>query len=151
MSICSECTEGSDTGEKESREAIVDDTKEEWRRLWRDRLDDKMRAEGIASENYRLLFVDRGTVVIATRDYRPLDLKEILRQHGLCDSERFLPPPPSVGGWGKFVRTVIQKQRRQSRSKEWKRSQPRRSVKDREKLPLKKGGRGWLHHPALLK
>jgi len=145
MSIRSECTEGSNTGEKESCQTIIDDTKDEWKQLWRDRFDDKMRAEGIANENYQLLFVDRGTVVIATRDYKPLDLKEILRQHGLYDGERYLPPPPSVGGWGKFVRTVIRKQKRRSRGQEWKASQPRRSTGNRENLQLKKGGRGWLH------
>ena len=145
MSIRSECTEGSDTGGKESRQATIKDTKEEWKQLWRNRLDDKMRAEGIANENYQLLFVDRGTVVIATRDYAPLNLREILHQHGFYEGERYLPPPPSVGGWGKFVRTVIQKQRRQSRSQEWKASQPRRRIGNREKLQLKKGGRGWLH------
>ncbi|MDH5462463.1 MAG: hypothetical protein OEX09_09630, partial [Candidatus Bathyarchaeota archaeon] len=50
---------------------FVQELKQRWRILWRHRIDDKVRAEGIASKDYDLLFVDRGTVIVATKDYKP--------------------------------------------------------------------------------
>jgi hypothetical protein len=41
------------------------------------------RTEQIADINLSLLFVQRGTVIVATRDYEPLDFKQILQQHRL--------------------------------------------------------------------
>lgn len=140
MSFCSDGTGGSESAEKAGSRVLVDDVTKEWRLIWLNRIDDKVRAEGIANREYSLLFVERGTVIIATRDFKPLDLKEILRLHEIHNIERFIPPHPSVGGWGKFARTVLNKQRR---ARKWKGSVPRRN---REKnFQLKKGGRGWLH------
>jgi hypothetical protein len=121
----------------------VEDVKVEWKMLWRDRIDDKVRAEGIANREYSLLFVERGTVIVATRDFKPLDLKKILHLHRVQDVERFVPSHPSVGGWGKFARTVLNKQKR---ARKWRaaKSVPRRRRK--KNLQLKKGGRGWLHY-----
>lgn len=120
----------------------MEDVRVEWRLLWRDRIDDRVRAEGVANREYSLLFVERGTVIVATRDFKPLNFKEILRLHRVQDVERLVPPPPSVGGWGKFARTVLNKQKR---ARKWKvtESVPRRK---RKSLQLKKGGRGWLHY-----
>jgi hypothetical protein len=56
------------------------DIREEWRLLWLGRIDDKVRAEGVANRCFSLLFVERGTVIVATRDFKPLDLREILRR-----------------------------------------------------------------------
>ena len=141
MFFRSDDTEGLESGEKADLQIPVEDVKVEWRLLWRDRIDDKVRAEGIANRDYSLLFVDRGTVIVATRDFKPLNFKEILRLHGVQDTKRFVPPPPSVGGWGKFARTVLN---RQKRFRRWKKSAPDR--KREKNLQLKKGGRGWLHY-----
>ena len=122
-------------------QVLVDDVKEEWRFLWRDRIDDKVRAEGMANRDFSLLFVEQGTVIVATRDFKPLNLKEILYLHKIKNVERIVPPHPTVGGWGKFARTVLNKQKR---AREWKESAPRRNLK--KNLQLKKGGRGWLHY-----
>ena len=54
---------------------LVDDVRMQWRLLWRDRIDHRVRAEGIASRDYSLFFVDRGDVIIATRDFKPLSFK----------------------------------------------------------------------------
>jgi hypothetical protein len=70
-----------DAGER----AQTDGVKGEWKLLWLDRIDDKFRAEGIASGRFRLLAVERGTVIVATRDYKKLDLREILRSHSVQD------------------------------------------------------------------
>ena len=52
-----------------------------------------------------------------------------------------LPPDPSVGGWGKFIRTELKKvigwrKRRFDHHEE---------ANERRSQQLKKGGRGWLH------
>ena len=122
--------------QKETVEAL----KVEWKRLWMERLDDKVRAEGIASGEYSKLFVDKGTIIHATRDYKALSFKEILEQHQVENAERFVSPSPQVGGWGKFVRTSIasQRSRRRSRAELY-----CEHLKERQQL--KKGGRGWLH------
>jgi len=119
----------------------VDDVREEWKLLWRNRFDDKVRAEGIANHDFLLLFVEQGTVIIATRDFKPLNLKEILHSHKVQNVERVIPPHPSVGGWGKFARTVLNNQKRR---RKWEKPVSRRNRK--KKLQLKKGGRGWLHY-----
>jgi hypothetical protein len=52
---------------------ILDEFKTQWKMLWRNRIDDKVRAEGIADKDYYMLFVDQGTVIMATRKFKPLD------------------------------------------------------------------------------
>lgn len=140
MSFCSDRTEGSSSGAKATEAVVYDEIKEEWRSLWRNRIDDKSRAEGVANRNYSLLFVESGTVIMATRDFRPLDLKEILNLHKVENAERLVSPHPSVGGWGKFSRTVLNRQSRALRRRE--------TLRPRERcgnLQVKKCGRGWLH------
>jgi len=118
---------------------FLDELRIQWKLLWRNRIDDKVRAEGIANKDYSKLFVERGTVIIATRDYKPPDFVEILQRHIPSDAEMMVPPNPTVGGWGKFIRSVVTKQRHLTR----RRAPPE---PDRKKdQQLKKGGRGWLH------
>ena len=112
-----------------------------WRSLWEDRIDDKVRAEGIASEDYDLLFVDQGTVIVATRDYKPPNFSEILEQHAEDKQPgKVVVSNPRVGGWGKFVRDVVKKQKRFTRRGRLVPSEP-----EKKRQQLKKGGRGWLH------
>jgi hypothetical protein len=118
---------------------FVDELRGEWKLLWRDRIDDRVRAEGIANQVYSRLFVERGTVIVATRDYKPPDFVEILKKHISSDAEKLVPPNPAVGGWGKFMRSVFRKTRGQTR-----RPAPPEPER-REDQQLKKGGRGWLH------
>ena len=120
---------------------FVQELKQRWSILWRHRIDDKVRAEGIASKDYDLLFVDRGTVIVATKDYRPPNFGQILERHAedkLPDS--VVAPNPAVGGWGKFIRDVISKQERLMKS-----GRPIPPKPKKEKQQLKKGGKGWLH------
>jgi len=118
---------------------FVDELKVQWKLLWRNRIDDKIRAEGIANQDYSKLFVDRGTVIIATRDYKPPDFVEILQQYLSSDAEKLVPPNPAIGGWGKFVRSVLSKQKGSAR-----RPAPPKPERKKDQQ-LKKGGRGWLH------
>jgi len=127
--------------ERTEWKAFVDELRIQWKKLWRDRIDDKVKAEGIACQDYSSLFVDRGTVIIATRDFKPVDFVEILEHHQPSEVPNAIPPHPAAGGWGKFVRNVLSKQKRFTRRE---RLAPLK--KDRpENQQKKKGGRGWLH------
>ena len=121
------------------RKEMVEALRVEWKRLWQERFDDKVRAEGVAAGDYAKLFVDKGTVIHATRAFKALSFKEILVQNQIVDAERFVGPSPEVGGWGKFVRTSITVQRARGRRADLYCA----PVKERQQL--KKGGRGWLH------
>lgn len=76
--------------------------------MWRERIDDKVRAEGIADRDFELLFVDRGTVVTASRGYRSLDFTEILKDYEAPYDVQAKHKATSsmVGGWRKFGREV---------------------------------------------
>ena len=138
MSVRSDPTEGSATEEKADSRSVFEEVRLEWRLLWQHCIVDKERAESIAREDYPLLFVDRGVVIIATRAVKPLSFREILDAHAIPPM-----PPPSVGGWRKFSRTVLNAQQRWRGRPEPEAPAPR---PDRRKhLQRKKGGMGWLH------
>jgi len=46
--------------------------KADWAELWKTKHDDEVKAEGISTKVYTELFVDRGEIIHATRDYKPL-------------------------------------------------------------------------------
>ena len=119
---------------------MVEELKIQWKKLWQERVDDKVRAEGIANDDYFQLFVEKGTIIHATRDFKALNFKEILEQNQIVNADRFIPPSPQVGGWTKFIKTSIisLRPRRNSRASLY------CDVK-KEKQQPKKGGRGWLH------
>lgn len=118
---------------------MVDELKIEWKRLWRERHDDKVRAEGIAIDDYSVLFIDKGTIIHATRDFKALSFKDILEQHEIQNAERCIPPDPQVGGWAKFVKDNITDKSKKEKYTEF------YGPQKIEKQQLKKNGRGWLH------
>jgi len=117
--------------------------KGEWRAMWRDRFDDRVTAEGVAVQDYSLLSLGRGTVVVATRKYRMPDFQEILEEQrkilGIERSSGY--ENPSVGGWGRFVRTHFGGQSQSRRRRVFESVKARRA----KGLQKKKGGRGWVH------
>ncbi len=117
---------------------MVDELKVEWKRLWQERVDDKIRAEGVAVADYTALFIDKGTVIHATRDFKVLNFKDILEQHEIQNAERYIAPDPKVGGWNKFVKDNIKNLPKASR-----RNGSTEEQKARQSP--KKGERGWLH------
>ena len=123
-----------------SEKISVKDIKKEWKQLWLDCINDKVRAEGVANQTFPLCFVERGTVIAASKDFKPLCLKEILNKNRIKNVERILGPPPTMGGWHKFARTFLNKQTRNRRFilKEKRRNRV-------ASLQHKKGGRGWIH------
>ncbi len=114
---------------------LVEEIRSEWKKLWNERFDDKIRAEGIAVGNYDKLFVDKGTVIHATRNCKSLEFKDILKQHHLT-SPKYEPTNPTIGGWNKFVKTQMVNQKQKIALK----PEPKT-----EQNQVKKGGRGWLH------
>jgi hypothetical protein len=87
-----------------------------------------------------MLTVERGIVISATRDFKELSLKAILRSYDVLNVEQVVGPHPSEGGWTRFAKTVLSKQTRvqQFRAEKVPESHG-------EKTQQKKGGRGWLH------
>jgi len=123
-----------------NQKEFVEELKVEWKRLWSERFDDKIRAEGIALNDYGQLFIDKGTIIHATRDFKAFNFKEILEEHDILNVDRYIPPNPHVGGWAKFVKTNITNPKSKSKSS------PQLPFKEKkEKQQLKKNGRGWLH------
>ncbi len=123
-----------------TQKELVEELKVQWKKLWHERVDDKVRAEGIAVEDYVKLFVEKGTIIHATRDFKALNFKEILEQNQVANAEQLVPPSPQVGGWTKFIRTSITIQRSQRNRRAQLYVEPKK-----EKQQSKKGGRGWLH------
>jgi hypothetical protein len=123
-----------------TQKELVEELKVQWKKLWQERVDDKVRAEGIAIEDYVKLFVEKGTIIHATRNFKALKFKEILEQNQVANAEQFVPPSPLVGGWTKFIRTSITIQRSQRNRRAQLYVEPKK-----EKQQPKKGGRGWLH------
>jgi hypothetical protein len=123
-----------------TQKEMVEALRIQWKKLWQERVDDKLRAEGIAMADYCDLFVEKGTIIHATRDFKALNFKEILEQHEIANTDRFIPPNPHIGGWNKFVKTSITNQRPLK-----KRRNELYCEEKKEKQQPKKGGRGWLH------
>lgn len=129
----------SDNKVKEQKE-LVEQLKVEWKLLWSECFNDRVRAEDISVKDYESLLVERGTIIQATRNFKVLTFKGILEEHMIENPERFLQPDVSVGGWHKFIKTEINS-RKPPTSKHAVSQIPRK----REIQQAKKGGRGWLH------
>lgn len=124
-----------------SNKEKVEELRLQWKKLWQERVNDKVRAEGVATADYSDLFVEKGTIIHATRNFKTLSFKEILEQHQINNAERFIPPDPQVGGWTKFIKTDMKKKQ----SQKHRRAESYHYESKLEKQQLKKGGRGWLH------
>jgi hypothetical protein len=119
---------------------LVEELKAQWKLLWRERFNDKVRAEDVAVKDYASLRVEKGIIIHANRDFKALNFKEILDQHMIENPDRFIQPDVKVGGWHKFAKTQI------SSSKFHKNRQTfEPATKKQTSQQLRKGGRGWLH------
>jgi hypothetical protein len=125
----------------EEQKRLVEELKVEWKLMWSERFNDKARAEGVSVADYGSLFVDRGTIIHATRDFKALSFREILDRHLVLQPDRFVQPDSAVGGWGKFIKTSINKNACSSRRVGFEVCVKKGSGVQQ----LKKGGRGWLH------
>jgi hypothetical protein len=128
----------------EAQRKLVEELKEEWKLLWSERFDDKVRAEGVSADDYASIRVERGTIIHATRDFKALSFREILEQRLLENPERYIQPDGQAGGWSKFVKTEITARRLQ-KGEHARFYAPEKSPSKRGVQQAKKGGKGWLH------
>jgi hypothetical protein len=122
---------------------LFQNLKSEWKAMWRERFDDKVIAEGVAVQDYSLLSLGRGTVIVATRKYKAPDFLGILEEQckllGIEKSSGY--ENPSLGGWGKFARNHFGDHSRSRRGRVFAPMEMRFT----DNLQKKKGGRGWIH------
>ncbi len=119
-------------------EKLLKEFNEQWKALWRDLVGDKIHAEKIAPRDFSLLFIDRGTVVSATKEAKPPNYKDLLKRHRQTIGVE-APPDPTVGGWRKFSRTQLKNTKNPDKPEE------HHKPKRKHAQHLKKGGRGWLN------
>ena len=120
----------------------MDELRNEWKAMWHSMIDDKVRAEGIADKTYERLFVDRGLILFATRNFSPPEFHEILKKYLSSDEAERFNPNPIRGGVRKFIRDYITvKKKSSSKLKEETRVELEKMKSHQQ---LKHGGRGWL-------
>ena len=124
-----------------AQKELVESLKTQWKLLWSERFNDKIRAEDVSVNDYTALNVERGTVIHANRDFKTITFKEILERHLVENPDRFIQPDAQTGGWTKFVKTTIPSGN--TRKKE--RGVLPCSDKKQGINQAKKSGRGWLH------
>lgn len=128
----------------EAQKQLISELKVQWKLLWSERFDDRVRAEGVSVNDYAILDVEKGTIIHATKDFKILNLKQILEKHMIENPERYISPDVHVGGWNKFIKTEITSKGRQvNRAAEY--VAEKGSDKKSPHQQPKKGGRGWLH------
>ena len=127
----------------EAKKKLIEELKAQWKLLWMERFDDRVRAEGVSANDYAILDIEKGTIIHATKDFKILNLKQILEKYQIENPERYVQPDNHVGGWNKFVKTEIN-------GKTKKGCVPVLGASDgsvsKKKQQAKKGGRGWLHN-----
>ncbi len=133
------CVEGYEAKIKAQKE-LVESLKVQWKLLWSERFNDKIRAEDVSLNDYTALSVERGTVIHANRDFKTLTFKEILEQHLVENPDRFIQPNAQVGGWSKFVKTKISNNDQQKKKDSLHYADKKQGIHQ-----PKKSGRGWLH------
>jgi hypothetical protein len=108
--------------------------------MWSERFNDKIKAEGVSVADYQKLHVNRGTIIHATRNFKVLNFKEILKENLIEKPDQYVQPNPHEGGWNKFIKTNITNKT----ATRTRRADTYTPTKPKGKQP-KKGGRGWLH------
>ena len=124
----------------QAQKKLVEELKAQWKLLWSERFEDKVRAEGVSIDEYIALSVEQGTVIHATKDFKALNFKEILQKHLIENPDRYVAPDVNVGGWKKFIKTEINQQRKNCAL-----NLDDKKVRKSTSQQSKKGGRGWLH------
>ena len=128
----------------EAQKALILELKAQWKLLWSERYDDRVRAEGVSVNDYAILDIEKGTIIHATKDFKILTLKQILEKYLVENPERHIAPDVNVGGWNKFIKNEITgKPKRGSRAAAYVANKA--PAKKSANQQPKKGGRGWLH------
>jgi len=123
-----------------SQMQLVDALRVEWKSMWHEQFNDKIRAEGVSVADYERLKISRGTVLHATRSCETPEFKDILKENLVDNPDRYTQPNNVEGGWKKFIKSNI--------APGTFKTKPAIGCsvvsKPRGNQP-KKGGRGWLH------
>jgi hypothetical protein len=114
----------------------------EWKSLWDQCFDDKRNAECVTSRDYDLLFVERGTVIKATRNCKPPSLEEIMDMTERNLGLKLISPDPRIGGWRKLSREAFPRKPRGAEGSKRTQESPKENARN---VPAKKSGNGWLH------
>jgi hypothetical protein len=126
----------------EAQKKLIEELKAQWKLLWSERYDDRVRAEGVSVNDYVILDVEQGTIIHATKDFKILNLRQILEKYKIENPEKYVQPDVEVGGWSKFIKAEINpKAPKGSRAAAY-RADKETAKKNQQP---KKGGRGWLH------
>lgn len=129
--------ESAENANFEAQKKVVEGLKVQWKLMWSERYNDKAKAEGVSVHDYVELTVERGTILHASRDFKPLNFQEILKANKIEKPDRHAPDA-TEGGWNKFIQTNV-------RSHRDVKSEVSVSVRKSISQQSKKGGRGWLH------
>lgn len=116
--------------------------KADWAKLWRTKREDEVKAEGISIKDFEKLFVNRGEIIHATRDFKPLSFNDIFEKYVGSENASKADVDPKVGGWRRFARENFP-------SKPVERERP--VVKADQGQQQRKEGRGWLNKSRILK
>lgn len=125
---------------------FANDLRKEWKLMWKSRIDDETRAEGIADKSYERLFVDRGLILYATKDYAPPDFREILTKHLTPEETDRVNPNPVNGGIRKFIKDHITHSRNMNYKTKLLEETRAELKKMKKNQQPKHGGKGWLHY-----
>ena len=115
----------------------------EWTDLWTNKYDDKIMAENIAVKEYSLLFVEKGEIIHATRDYKLLSFHEVLEKHIGKEYADRVDIDPKVGGWRKFAQRNFPKKKKSLVKRE------RPKIRHDLNQHQRKGGKGWLNQAKI--
>ena len=118
--------------------------KADWARLWMTKGEDEVRAEGFSLKDFERLFVDKGEIIHATRDFKPISFREIFEKHVGSEAAGRVDVDPKAGGWGKFVRENFP-----VKTKPAKRERP--TIKSDLSQQQRKDGRGWLNKARIFR
>lgn len=116
---------------------IRTDLKKDWKELWDSKINDNRKGESISRKHYLSLYVEKGEVILASRDFKPVSLQNILEKRLGRETMQSVYPDPVTGGWKKFTKTYIQKRNSKKRT--------RPEVKIDINQHQRKGGDGWLN------
>ena len=109
--------------------------------MWHERINDPQQAEKIANNTYSSLFIEKGTIIHASRDFKIPSLREIMQLNQIENSDRYISLDPKVGGWTKFAKKYITPQKRNKKN-----LKPTDQKHINKKYsPQKKSRRGWIH------
>ena len=119
--------------------------KADWARLWMTKGEDEVRAEGFSLKDFEKLFVDKGEIIHATRDFKPISFREIFEKHVGSEAAGRVDVDPKAGGWGKFVRENFPSKPARPAKRE------RPGVKADLSQQQRKDGRGWLNKARIFR